>query len=291
MSTLIRLVFWRKGGLGLWLATLGLRGQGSVLRSTRGATPGGSQRLSHSRINCCCAVRWRWSRFAFTLVVSSWPIAALTAACGAWYAPTAFRQRGAHQREMAVVEAIATWTEQIRDTLAAANGLEQRCQCDVGARAERHRRAQSNAWLRELGTSGCPTRSRRLADDINHPMADFVVAALVIAAEKEARDLGALLTHLSESARGEAQMRSRVWVGRARSRSAVRIIVSVVVAFILGLLLFNRAYLQPYDSASGQLVLGVVLAIFASAFVMMQRMGAIAMPERFIGRRQAEVVV
>ena len=118
-------------------------------------------------------------------------------------------------------------------------------------------------------------------------MADFVVAALVIAAEKEARDLGALLGHLADAARDEARMRTRVWVGRARSRSAVRIIVVVVVCMVMGLLAFNRAYLQPYDSAGGQLVLGAIIATFVGSFVTMERLGRIAMPQRFVGRRVA----
>ena len=116
-------------------------------------------------------------------------------------------------------------------------------------------------------------------------MADFVVVALVIAAEKEARDLGALLGHLAESARDEARMRTRVWVGRARSRSAVRIIVAVVAVFVFGLLLLDRAYLRPYDTAAGQLVLALILATFGASFVLMSRMGRIAMPQRFVARR------
>jgi tight adherence protein B len=287
MSVLMRLTFGLLAGLGLWLASLGLRGQNVIrkkgndgLRTSRAL----SQLTDQLLLRCSLAV----TAFALTLVVTRWPVAALTAACGAWYAPTGLRQRGSHEREMAVVEGIATWTEQIRDTLAAANGLEHALSA-TAALAPNAIAGPVERLAARIDYERLPDALRRLADEINHPMADFVVAALVIAAEKEARDLGALLTHLSESARGEAQMRSRVWVGRARSRSAVRIIVTVVVLFILGLLTFNRAYLQPYDSASGQFVLGAVLAIFAGAFVMMQRMGAIKMPQRFIGRRQIEV--
>ncbi len=218
------------------------------------------------------------------LIASGWPVLAVVAAGVGCYLPTWIHTRGSHERELARVEAIASWTEQIRDTIAAANGLEHA----LGATAPLAPAPIAEAVQRlaaRVDYEPLPTALRRFADDVDHPMADFVVAALVIAAEKEARDLGALLGQLGESARDEARMRTRVWVGRARSRSAVRIIVSVVVLFVVGLLAFNRAYLQPYDSAGGQLVLVMVLATFAGSFVMMSRMGRIVLPERFVGRR------
>ena len=61
--------------------------------------------------------------------------------------------------------------------------------------------------------------------------------------------------------------------------------VSVVVLFVVGLLVLNRAYLRPYDSAGGQLVLMCILGLFAGSFVAMERIGRIQMPQRFIGRR------
>ena len=223
---------------------------------------------------------------AAALWFSHWTVAAMTAALLGWWGPTWFRTRGAHERELALVEAIAAWTEQVRDTLAAANGLEHA----LGATAAAAPTPIAGAVERlasRFDYERLPDALRRFADEVDHPMADFVVAALVIAAEKEARDLGALLGHLADAARDEARMRTRVWVGRARSRSAVRIIVVVVVCMVMGLLAFNRAYLQPYDSAGGQLVLGAIIATFVGSFVTMERLGRIAMPQRFVGRRVA----
>jgi hypothetical protein len=55
-------------------------------------------------------------------------------------------------------------------------------------------------------------------------------------------------------------------------------------------LAFNRPYLAPYDSAGGQLMLGAIIAMFIGSFVAMERLGRIAMPARFVGRRSAEEV-
>ncbi len=82
-------------------------------------------------------------------------------------------------------------------------------------------------------------------------------------------------------------MRSRVWVGRARTRSAVKIIATVIALFVLGLFLFNRPYLQPYSSIQGQVVLSGILGVFAVSLSLMQSMAKIIEPERFVRRRMA----
>jgi Flp pilus assembly protein TadB len=212
-----------------------------------------------------------------------WTVMVLVAAGVGWWAPTWRRSRGSYARELALVEAIAAWS----DTLAAANGLEHA----IGATAALAPPPVAGAVQRLAARADyerLPDALRRFADEIAHPMADFVVAALVIASEKEARDLGALLGSLAESARDEARMRTRVWVGRARSRSAVRIIITVVLTFVCFLLAFDREYLSPYDTAGGQLILTAIVAAFGASFVLMERIGRIAMPERFIARRSTE---
>jgi len=128
---------------------------------------------------------------------------------------------------------------------------------------------------------------RRFGDDLNNSTADFVVAALVTASQHQARDLGMLLTQIAQCARDESKMRSRVWVGRARTRSAVKIIATVIAVFVFGLFTFNRTYLKPYSSIQGQLVLSIILGVFAASLALMQSMAKIIEPERFVRRRMA----
>ncbi len=221
----------------------------------------------------------------FGLWSTRWIVVGVVAAGLGWWAPAWRSSRGDHQREVDLVEAIASWTEQIRDTLAAANGLEHA----IGATASLAPAPIAAAVERLAARTDyerLPDALRRFADEVDHASADFVVAALVIAAEQQARDLGALLGNLADSARDEARMRTRVWVGRARTRSAVRIITVVIVSFVLALIAFNREYLRPYDTAGGQLVLCVIVMSFIGSFVAMQRLARIATPERFTAARR-----
>jgi Flp pilus assembly protein TadB len=168
--------------------------------------------------------------------------------------------------------------------MAAAAGLEQAIGA-TGPIAPKPIATEVSRLAARLEFESLPDSLRRFADDVNHPTCDFVVAGLVIAAEKEAREIGPLLSQLAETARDEAKMRTRVWIDRARTRVSVRVIAACVVLFAAGLLVLNRSYLDPYDDAKGQLVLLLIGAIFAGSFVAMDRMARIELPERFIARR------
>ncbi|MCU1398985.1 MAG: putative integral rane protein [Acidimicrobiales bacterium] len=284
VNALVLAVLGAVAGIGVLLLVAGLRDR-RVLGSS--SPRAGRFAVVFDRLALRVALAVPAALVAVT--VTRWTVLAVVAFGAAWWSPTWWRGRGGFARELALVEAIATWTEQVRDTLAAANGLEHA----IGATAALAPTPIAGAVERLAARTDyepLPDALRRFADELAHPMADFIVAALVIAAEKEARDLGSLLGSLAEAARDEARMRTRVWVGRARSRSAIRIIVCVVVLFVLGLLVFNRDYLKPYDSASGQFVLLVILATFGASFVAMDRIGRIQMPQRFIVRREPEVV-
>jgi Flp pilus assembly protein TadB len=267
-------------GLGLVVVTAGVRGVRLLSdRQTPGRRGSQGDLALRAGAGLLCGVAAWW--------LTSWPAAGLAAAVGGWWLPTAVRARGRHQRELELVEAIAGWSEQLRDTLAAANGLEHA----IGATAHLAPAPIAPALGRlaaRVDFESLPDALRRFADEVDHPLADFVVAALVTAAEREARELGALLTHLAACARDEAQMRTRVWVGRARTRSAVRIIIGVVVLFVGALVLLDREYLDPYDTASGQLALAVILGVFAVSFVGMERLGRLELPDRFVRRRGSE---
>jgi len=185
------------------------------------------------------------------------------------------------RRDEHVAEAVALWAEQLRDTLAAAHGLQQTIVA-TAPHAPQLIAPHVQRLAADLPYGSMSGSLRTFAREVGHPSADFVVAALIAATEHEARDVGALLGHLATCAREEAKMHQRVWVSRARTRTAVRIIVSTVVGFVGALFLLNREYLQPYGTATGQVVLCGILGVFAFALVLLQKGSAVPMPDRFV---------
>ena len=217
-------------------------------------------------------------------VATGWLVAGPLVGAGMVAAPRLLGGAAARNRAIARTEAVATWTEMIRDAIGAAAGLEEAIVVTASI-APGPIRPEVRLLVSRLQHHSLPDALARFADDVRHPSADLVVAALTIAARMEASDLGSLLSRLAESIRGEARMRIRVDVGRSRVRTAAKVILGVVVATIVLLALLNRDYLGAYDSGAGQLVLAVVGGIFACGGWLLTRMAEIDVPERFTARR------
>ncbi len=214
-------------------------------------------------------------------LLTRWPVGVLLVAALGFAAPALFAPTAARQAAVARTEAVAAWAEMLRDTMAGAAGIEQA----IGATA-----AVAPAPIRdEVQTLAARLERERLAPALRSfaasladPTADLVVAALVLASERQARRLGDLLGTLATSAREQATMRLRVEAGRARTRTAVRVITFTTLAFALALVVLNRGYLAPYDGAVGQAVLAVVGACFGAAFWWLAAMARVGTPERFL---------
>jgi len=219
-----------------------------------------------------------------TWLMTGWTLAAVTIGVVSVMASTALSRYGKRRDDRTLVDAIAVWTEQLRDMLAGSNGLEQTI-TTTATHAPAALREPLERLVVSMSYSPLPQALARFARDVNHPTADFVVAALSTAATRQVRELGALLGHLAACARDEARMHTRIWVGRSRTRSAVKIIASVVIVFVGGLVVLSPEYLAPYRTAEGQLVLSVIVLVFFGALLLMQRLSIIVAPDRFVGRR------
>jgi hypothetical protein len=216
-----------------------------------------------------------------------WPMAALLAGVGAFMAPSLMGGGAARRVRLDRTEAIAAWAEMLRDTMAGSGGLEQsiiataavapmpirREVVRLAARLERERLAPS---LREF------------ADELDQPSGDLVVAALILAADKSPKRLGDLLGRLATSARANVNMQLRIDAGRARVQTAVKVITGFTSGFALLLLVLNKEYLEPYDSITGQVVLGVVGLCFGGAFLWLARAFRYQDEERFLRTEGAQ---
>jgi len=183
-----------------------------------------------------------------------------------------------------LVEAIASWTESLRDTISASAGLEQAI-----IATENHCPRAINEPVQRLVASlrygTLEDALRRFADDISHPSCDFVVAALVTASTHHSRDVAQLLTHLAECSRSECELYLRIWVSRARTRTSVRIISGTILFFGLGLFLFNLNYLRPFFSSEGLLVFFVIAVCFGSSLYWMSHIARVEIPGRLLASR------
>jgi Flp pilus assembly protein TadB len=215
-------------------------------------------------------------------VVTGWPAAGLLAALAVAGLPALLGPDRDHQWALARVEAIAAWTELLRDTLAAAAGVHQTIIATAATAPEPIR-----AQVRELAGGlregvGLQPALRRFADRLSDPTADLVVAALLLAADRPSANLGPLLGELAVTAREQAAMRQRVAASRARLRTSSRIITAITIAMVVGLVAFNRPWMDAYDSPAGQSVMLIAGGMFAAGLLTLKRMAYLPPPPRLL---------
>ncbi|WP_331773238.1 type II secretion system F family protein (plasmid) [Embleya sp. NBC_00888] len=215
-------------------------------------------------------------------VLTGWPVGGLLVTIAVLLVPRIVApDRGARERTERI-EAVAVWTEMLRDTLSAAAGLEQALRATATAPPLALAGPVRALAARIEAGERLPDALRAFADDVDDPTCDLVVTALVLAAERQARQLAALLGTLAEAAREQVVMRLKVDAERTRVHSSVRIVVATTLAMAAGLVLLNRTYLDPFDTGTGQLVLAGVGGLFGVAFAWMARIAAIPAPARLL---------
>jgi len=204
-------------------------------------------------------------------VVTRWPVAAILGAIAAATVPSNLRKTppGAAARR---AEAIAGWTELVRDALAASAGLAQAIIVTAPA-APGPIRLQVATLAGRL-SNGIPMADalRQFAADADDPAAEFLVCALMLSATSRAQKLVDVLGAMAESMREEVAMRLRVDAGRASARSGVRTIILFTGAFSFGLAVVAHTYLAPFGTPAGQMILAIVGLCYAAGLGLMVRL-------------------
>lgn len=216
------------------------------------------------------------------LVLTRWVVLAASGTCLVLVWPMLFG--GAKQEKLAAarVEALATWAESLRDTIAGAVGLEQAIPATVYAAAPVIRADLALLADRMRVRVPLTTALRQFADDLDDPTADLIVSALIMNARLRGPGLRQLLGALADTARSELDMRQRVSASRAGTRRSAQIVVVFSILVMLGLALFNRSFVAPYQSVQGQFVLLIVIALFAVGMLWMRRLAGVRLPRRFL---------
>jgi Flp pilus assembly protein TadB len=215
-------------------------------------------------------------------LLSRWVVAgvALGLLAGYWD-----RLAGGDARERVGItrlEALANWTESLRDTIAGAVGLEQAIPA-TAANAGVAIRPSLNLLVDRLRIrEPLADALTAFAEDLDDPSADVVCAALVLNAKLRGPGLRDVLTALAVSAREELDLRRRIEASRKSIRRSVRIVLIIVLGVMALMSIFNRTYVEPFGSFGGQLVLFVVAALLAAGLLWLRRLASPRRTERFL---------
>lgn len=218
---------------------------------------------------------------------TGWPVFGIIAGIGAYGLPGLFAGTS-RAVSIAKIEAVATWTEMLQSTLAASSGLSQAIVATAPLSPPAIREAAARLASRLSAGMHPHDALEQFADEVGDPCADRVVCALQLAASSRAQRIGDLLSALADSTRDEVALRLRIETSRAGIRGGVRTVLVFSIGFAACLVLFAHAYLAPFDSGEGQLVLATIGALYAIGLTLMVALARPPAPVRLLGQGVVE---
>lgn len=235
------------------------------------------------------ATRWQHMLIAASGGVAAaaftgWPVLLVLVPAAIWTLPSALGPDRESAAWVERAEACAGFAEMLRDTLAAAAGLQQ-----AVAAAAAVPPAAIAGPLRtladdlRLGVRLAPALAK-LADTLADPIADRICGTLIHASTRPAKNLAPVLGMLAADAREQALTMRNMMAERTRTRTAVRTITGVIFAVLSILLAADAEYLDPFGTVLGQLDLAVAGGLFAIGFAWLRRMTQPVVPQRFLTR-------
>lgn len=223
-------------------------------------------------------------------LATRWPVAALAAGMLVWYLPELLGSRAGAAADIERADAVAAWTELLRDNVLGPAGLEGAILATAPL-APDPLRPQVASLAARLARQPPAKALAVFADEVDHPVAEFVVAGLARSYDCPSAQLGLLLTTLASFARDEAIMRARVDAARSRIRTSIKVLVVSMVTTAGAMAVLSADLMRAYSTPAGQAVLAMIVALWTFGLAWLARLSRLRQPPRFFSARLAKEVV
>jgi Flp pilus assembly protein TadB len=228
-------------------------------------------------IAACCGIA--------ALALTRWPVAMIAAVLAVLFLPRVTSSRPARQRA-AMLEGLEQWTRRLSDMLTASRGLEDALETSARQAPAAVAQAVSALSRRLAARTDTEAALRAFADDLNDPAGDRIAAALIIATGRRGGAARDVLNALAVMLARDVAMRREIEAERVQHRTTVKWLTFFVVGFT-AFAAANRSYSAPYGTVPGQVVMALVVALYAGGLAWLQHLGAIPVPGRFLGSENA----
>ena len=216
------------------------------------------------------------------LLATRWVVAGVSIGLLVAYWDRIAGSSAVEKRAISRLDALASWTESLRDTIAGAIGLEQAIPA-TAVNAGPPIRPSLNLLVDRLRIrEPLPDALRAFAEDLDDPSADIICASLLLNARLRGPGLRDVLTALAASTREELDMRRRIEASRKSIRRSVRIVLFIVLGMMGMLSVLNRTYVAPYNSLGGQAMLVVIAVLFSLGLLWLRSLSAPSKTDRFL---------
>jgi tight adherence protein B len=204
-------------------------------------------------------------------LVSGWPVLTLAAMAGGlllprtWAARTLAAQRAA--RSEAVAEVAAGLRDGVRGGLGVTDALGGLARWGPPAL-----RAELTEVTAQAAMLGLPHALESFARRVGDPLADLLAATLALNQRLGGRNLADVLDELAAAIRADAHTLREVRARQAQQRLSARLVAAAPVGILLAICQTNPAYLAPFASPLGQLVLALALLMVVAGYLAMVRL-------------------
>ncbi|WP_431913441.1 type II secretion system F family protein [Nonomuraea jabiensis] len=218
--------------------------------------------------------------FCVTWWLTGWPVAAAGAAAGAVALPRMLTSRDTIRR-IERLEALEAWIRHLADVLGGSAGIEEALRSSAD-----HPPVPIANEVRALArrlTYRTPTEQalRAFAGDLADPTGDMIAAALILACRARGRGLRDVLQRLARTVAKDVAARREINAERATHRVTARWVVGALLGYTTFALL-NTTYVAPFGTIGGQLVLTIVIGLYAGAFAWLHRLARPPKGHRFL---------
>jgi tight adherence protein B len=204
-------------------------------------------------------------------LITRWPVGAAIGGAVGWTLRSAL-QPNTSKRVTGRLEALATWIEALRDSIAAHRGLLAAIESTVQTAPSSIR--DNVAALVVRIKSGIPLDTALLtfAGELGDAAVDEAIAPLILASRFGGSDLQGLLATAATNTRDQIALWQRIEIARAKPRRDMRLVIAVTLVFTFGVLAIGHGYFKPFGTPVGQVVLLGVAGLFAAGFGAMNRL-------------------
>lgn len=230
------------------------------LAALRGHTP--QQRRSRRRVAMAAGVG------VAVWLITGWVLAVLIIPAAVWGLPVLL-QTSSSKAEIARLEAMSEWAQNLSSVLGVGIGIEQAITASLRSSPEPIRPEVARLVARLQARWDTSAALRAFADDLDDATGDFLAAALLLGANRRGNQLSSVLDGLAAAVRDDVRARRIIDAEQAKGRTTARL-VTIISASGLGLMLLSP-YADPYRTATGQLILSGLLACYVGCLVWMRQ--------------------
>ena len=179
------------------------------------------------------------------------------------------------------LEAMEEWTRSLSGVLTVGVGLEQALVATLRSTPAAIAPEVTRLVARLRARWVTEDALRAFADELDDATGDLVAANLILGSRRRGAGLASVLEGLAESVAADARARRQVEADRAKPRATARWVTLISVG-VLVILAVSGTYVEPYQSALGQVILVALLTMYVATLVWMKRMAIGRAMPRFL---------